>query len=486
MPRFDTQGRIVSGTGSGVVAVDGEVISGGGVANWLAPGQVIFQNADDDRLYVYDVHTPQKPPVKLVEPNWGANALAANGGRWMAWLAGTGLYGPSGVIDASGRLAGVSQEQDGRGAASPDGYIAVTDNENQGFRIVGPSGEVTLEVPGTIALSMQVLDATTAVWVDEHRKPRAVGLPQPDVPSMGLFAIRAIEVKERWYVLAATNDGLILYPWEDASEGWKYDGNAFYPTAFVRDGGSLVSIAFATGAGETPESLRVWNVNVVTDPKVSLGAAPTPEPKMPDSLYEAVKAERAKYPAELTRDQPAKILNAVAWAHRDKGWGLSVKKFGNNVPSPQGVPVAYDILHHKPSDTLWGCFTDDMKATVNWGQEDHHHNPDRPWLAPVQPEDVTVPEPGPVEPGGPVAPGVKHAYWRDDNDRNECSVELTNGKQCDKPREDPIHAVAVPSPGPTTPPVEPQPEPEPQPGTGAPAWARQLMADVAAIRKHFV
>lgn len=37
----------------------------------------------------------------------------------------------------------------------------------------------------------------------------------------------------------------------------------------------------------------------------------------------------------------------------------------------------------------------------------------------------------------------------------------------------------------SAPPVDPEPQPQPNPDTGAPAWARQLIADVAAIRQHF-
>ncbi len=144
-------------------------------------------------------------------------------------------------------------------------------------------------------------------------------------------------------------------------------------------------------------SLPVYTIPgpVVVEPPVDPPIEPPDtEPEMPESLESAVRAERAKYPVLLTIDQPAKILNAVAWAHRADGWGLSVKKNGNNVPSPQGVPVAYDILHHKPTDTLWGCGTGEWHTfTVNWGLEDHHHNPERPWLAPIQPADGPIEEP---------------------------------------------------------------------------------------------
>lgn len=118
----------------------------------------------------------------------------------------------------------------------------------------------------------------------------------------------------------------------------------------------------------------------------------------PASLEDAVRAERAKYPALLTLDQPAKILNAVAWAHRADGWGLSAKPNGNHVPAPQGMFVAYDILHHQPSNALFGCFTDELRATVNWGEEIYHGDPvGRPWVAPIAPVDAPIDPPPPAD-----------------------------------------------------------------------------------------
>ena len=129
----------------------------------------------------------------------------------------------------------------------------------------------------------------------------------------------------------------------------------------VAETGSLAAIV-AWGRGSPARLALVSAADLVAGdpappPSPPIPQPPTPEPPMPDlpaSLEADVRAERAKYPAVLTEDQPAKILNAVAWKHRAQGWGLSVKTAGNRVPSPQGVDVAYDILHHKPTDTLWG------------------------------------------------------------------------------------------------------------------------------------
>ena len=139
----------------------------------------------------------------------------------------------------------------------------------------------------------------------------------------------------------------------------------------------------------------------------------TPPMPMPDSLAADVARVRARVNGLPTPEQLGQMLNEVAWQHRDKGWGLSRKNGGNRVPFPGGGTIAADILHHKPTDTLWDVFNaatgDGATAAPAWGQTEHHHDPDRPWVAPVQPtggddgdpgdEDQTpapVPQPPPV------------------------------------------------------------------------------------------
>jgi hypothetical protein len=112
---------------------------------------------------------------------------------------------------------------------------------------------------------------------------------------------------------------------------------------------------------------------------------------MPESLYSSVVEERAKYerypgywplPHEL-----GQLLNAVAWKHRAAGWGLSTKPHGTNVPAPDGTPIAEDILHHGPSDTLWDCLgAAGERAEPAWFRVAHHRDWNgRPWKAPVPP-----------------------------------------------------------------------------------------------------
>jgi hypothetical protein len=130
---------------------------------------------------------------------------------------------------------------------------------------------------------------------------------------------------------------------------------------------------------------------------------------MPDfNLKAELEAERAKYPAVLTEDQPALILNAVALAENDRlgfqRWGLSAKPHGNHVPAPQGMFVAYDILEIKGERRLFDCLTDDLKGRVVWGETTYHGDPvGRPWVAPVRVGQAPKPKPEP-EPGPTPAP----------------------------------------------------------------------------------
>jgi hypothetical protein len=72
-----------------------------------------------------------------------------------------------------------------------------------------------------------------------------------------------------------------------------------------------------------------------------------------NNLLPDLQAERAKYPdGPIPAATIAKILNAVAWAHRAEGWGMLQKGSGNSCPMA-GTFVSCDILIHKPSVTHW-------------------------------------------------------------------------------------------------------------------------------------
>jgi hypothetical protein len=152
-------------------------------------------------------------------------------------------------------------------------------------------------------------------------------------------------------------------------------------------------------------SLKPLGSSEPTGPTGPTDPIDTPEDTMPEpeSLLDLITTLYSTRP-HATNDDFAAILNEAAWTSNgddpQKGpWGLSVKPSGNNATLSDGTKVAYDILHHLPTDTLWDCFGPSEAPKPLWGQAHPHNNPDRPWKAPIKPQDA----PG-DDPGGPTDP----------------------------------------------------------------------------------
>lgn len=72
------------------------------------------------------------------------------------------------------------------------------------------------------------------------------------------------------------------------------------------------------------------------------------------NLLGDLKAERTKYPPQITAAQAGALLNAVALKHKAEGFGLLRKDAGNRCPLPAGgVTVSCDWIVHLPSGL--GC-----------------------------------------------------------------------------------------------------------------------------------
>jgi hypothetical protein len=101
------------------------------------------------------------------------------------------------------------------------------------------------------------------------------------------------------------------------------------------------------------------------------------------SLLADVERERAKYGAWPTDGELCLILNDVAWKHKADGWALSAKPNGTNCTLPNGQKIAHDILHHKPTNTLYDVFFAAGEiAEPRWFQVVHHNDPSRPAIGP--------------------------------------------------------------------------------------------------------
>jgi len=129
--------------------------------------------------------------------------------------------------------------------------------------------------------------------------------------------------------------------------------------------------------------------------------------RLPDHVYATVVRLSAPYADRPVPDgyTMGAILNAIAWTHRDEGWGLSRKTSGKRVDSPVGE-IAEDILHHRPTGLLYDIWIGaDVgrplyvpSVIVDVGPP---QSPDRVFVAPVQPVGVTPIPPGPVTPTWP-------------------------------------------------------------------------------------
>jgi len=117
---------------------------------------------------------------------------------------------------------------------------------------------------------------------------------------------------------------------------------------------------------------------------------------LPDGTTKQV--DHRPYP---TPEQLGALLNAVAWAHRAEGWGLSAKPGGYNVPMPNGARIASDILHNRNDNVIVDCLiAAGERSEPTWNVLGPMTDPNRPWVAPTDPGTAPPVDPPlpPVEP----------------------------------------------------------------------------------------
>ena len=144
------------------------------------------------------------------------------------------------------------------------------------------------------------------------------------------------------------------------------------------------------------------------------------------NLLEIVKQVAGKYPATLTHEQCALIVNEIAWiaSKTDPNWGISAKPNGKNARLPNGTLIAEDILHHRAptADSPHGTIVDILAGAPDrnepvWMIQPYHGNPSgRPWLPPFDPmlfATTTTPLPLPVQTApDPVLQALAHLQDR--------------------------------------------------------------------------
>ena len=133
--------------------------------------------------------------------------------------------------------------------------------------------------------------------------------------------------------------------------------------------------------------------------------------RLPDNVFETLKAERAKYGVVPSDVELGRLLNATAWAHRLHGFGVSRKVGGTTVPMPGGGTICRDVLMLEDG-TAWDVLVAAGGAsTPTQGDSFLITDLARGWLAPVDPgeADEPIPEPIPEPTPSPDPPGDLNA-----------------------------------------------------------------------------
>lgn len=104
---------------------------------------------------------------------------------------------------------------------------------------------------------------------------------------------------------------------------------------------------------------------------------------------ETVQRERAKYGTPLGVENAWKVTNAVAWTHRDEGFGLRTKTTGQNFDG-----YSIDVIIHKPSGEWIDVLGASEEAGIpQWSQTTPAGPTSEYWAEPLPPEDEPIPPP---------------------------------------------------------------------------------------------
>jgi hypothetical protein len=142
------------------------------------------------------------------------------------------------------------------------------------------------------------------------------------------------------------------------------------------------------------------------------------------NLLTTVQQVRATYGPTMTDDECAELCNTVAWMHRADGWGINRKTSGTLGTLPNGVQIAHDILHYRPTNELVDCLQSAGAAsTPTWNPVGPPQSADRTWLAPYDPAlfapaPPTTPAPSPDA----VLDAIKHLHDRLDAMAHDINV----------------------------------------------------------------
>lgn len=335
----------------------------------------------------------------------GCSVIVAGQGRWLAFLAGYGVFGPQGLISASMSIG--ADVQACRGKAAPDGTVALVKDyqRGEGLHLLAINGEVTADVPDAQPLGqVAVVDRTRALWADRRGGIRTCGgLPVPvTLPGPVLWPWVLLASGVPWLLYHSTDaNGLVLHPFDSLKGYALARPPAFYPLG-VTVSGPLVAVAWATNPADSDGHVRA--IDISKEPRVDLAdlapqpPAPSPQPPTPNPVAEpkpmpafsnhldVVQRERAKFPqSTLTEEQCFTVTNAVASdpAVKADGWGLTKAPAGGSGWVVNGQNYRLDKLCH-PSGYINDILSDTPGAAgAQWGPNPDANGNSANWAAAV-------------------------------------------------------------------------------------------------------
>lgn len=248
MPVLNTRGDVVAGGGGQQGSLNGKpypfATFGGGM--WLDDDRILLQLQNPPSLALW---VPASGNLTVLSPPRGANDIAAGGGRYVAWLSGTGLYGDAGDHVAAG-VAGPR-------SVGPDGTIAYIPNRQVGYGLVllNPDGS-SQSLPGIAPLDVQVLGANRVIWSGGAVGRAPVRPALQNAAGTVLVTVGGTD----WLVYWSEGVGLIAQP-DGAPDGWIVDTR---DREFNHDAKAVngeLRLTFSTTAGEGPTDIAVCRIS---------------------------------------------------------------------------------------------------------------------------------------------------------------------------------------------------------------------------------
>src|SRR5262252_248006 len=221
MPRFNASGDYEAGIGGGdevygyvTLIVNGKVCDPGpgGGGDWLTDQEVACYRYQPAPFRAVAIDKTTGANRFLRESPLGFNAVTAGGGRWATTETQTGRVIMDDGTEVPYPLIALGQH---------DGCIAMRAHPYNGSGLI-VDGKVLVPAAsdhdvvsyGTNCWDVQVIDKDHVVW-RERDGAHAVGLPVPQLLTLGSYGLRVANLKGQWWVLylaAEFNGSLVCHP----------------------------------------------------------------------------------------------------------------------------------------------------------------------------------------------------------------------------------------------------------------------------------